>query len=184
MKRRGEALKLVGPIFVVLVAMGAIMTIGIDSVAEESAGGQEVGGLRLRLVVAKTGYAQREPLQARAFLDNVSDTPMVVLTRATHTDLGLDGRTSAGEWITSLLPPGPPRPPTKQHLSTIAPGASLELRDWELLGRINRQIELGNGRQGDFSLLARYRADSSLTRLDPAVWTGELESNRVSVSYR
>ncbi|MBN1769622.1 MAG: hypothetical protein JXB32_00040 [Deltaproteobacteria bacterium] len=144
--------------------------------------------LRLELRTSKTSYAAGEPLAFTAWLVNGDSRPVVVLRRASHVDLGLDAANEAREFITSLLPPEPPEPPTADDLATVPAGGELELADWEMLARVNEQILAGNGRTGHFEVKAYYHAGAGLTEnlttLDPAVWTGSLVSNTVPIDVR
>ena len=135
----------------------------------------------------KSSYKKGEPLLLEASLRNQDQAPVTVLRRASHVDLGLDAYNANREFITSLLPPAPPLPPTKDDLGQVPAGGALLLGNWELLQRINQQIEEGNGRNGQFTVKATYHVGVGLTEmlkeLDPAVWTGELTSNEVVVRY-
>lgn len=150
--------------------------------------GKAKAGLRLRLVAARATLAAKQPLKLRVFLDNTSKAPLVVFKRTSHVDLGLDAKDDDGEFITTLLPPGPPMPPAAKDLTTLAPGASLELTNWELLNRINQQIARGNGRTGTFHVHASYHAGvgttEKLRELNKAAWVGSLESNEVLVTVK
>ena len=145
-------------------------------------------GLSLRLQAGKTTLAAGQPLELRAFLHNGTGGELVVMLRASHVDLGLDARNSAGDYITTLLPPGPPRPPTRGDLQKLAPGASMEFKSWELLNRVNRQIGAGNGRTGEFRVKASYHAGvgttDKLRTLDPAAWTGSLTSDEIVITVK
>lgn len=144
--------------------------------------------LALRLVIKKTVYRAGEPLEARVFLDNKGRRAQLVLRRASHVDVGFDARNKAGKFITELLPPVPPRPPTAQDFVTLKPGASVELKNWELLHRVNRQITAGNGRKGVFVVSASYhvwpKKVAAVKGLAGTPWTGKLQSNRITVTYR
>ena len=145
-------------------------------------------GLQLRLWAGKTSYGKEQPLQLRAHLVNSGGATLTVLRRAAHVDLGLDARNDAGEFITSLLPPAPPRPPTAADLYKLAPGASVELVNWELLQRVNQQIAAGNGRSGAFRVSASYHVGvgttSGLRKLDPAAWVGALKSGELRIEVK
>jgi hypothetical protein len=153
--------------------------------ATEEQGAASVAGLHLELRAPKTLFAAGEALDLSAWLVNETAEPITVLRRASHVDLGLDASNRDGEFITSLLPPEPPPPPTAADLATIAPNGELELVDWELLNRVNQQIEAGNGRTGRFQVAARYHAGTGLSenlrQLDPAAWVGSLKSNSILI---
>lgn len=159
-----------------------------DPMTTQHPAGEAKDGLRLRLEARRTNYDASEPLELMAYLENMRNSPITVMRRASHVDLGLDAFNAAGEFITSLLPPAPPMPPTREDLAVMEPGASLLLGDWELLSRVNQQIMAGHGRKGRFSVKAAYHAGSGLTAelkaLDPTVWTGSLTSNTVEIEVR
>ncbi|MBI5487631.1 MAG: hypothetical protein HY905_09885 [Deltaproteobacteria bacterium] len=161
---------------------------GGEAAATADGAGSTAAELRLELRTPKTVYAEGEALEFTAWLVNGTAAPVVVLRRAAHVDLSLDAVNEAGEFITTLLPPEPPMPPTADDLATIDPGAELELRDWELLQRVNEQIVGGNERTGRFVVTARYHAGTGLTEnlreLDPAAWVGSLTSNTVLIEVR
>jgi RNA polymerase sigma factor (sigma-70 family) len=152
-------------------------------------GGEAVNGLSLRLEAARTEYRQGEPLDLRVFLDNVGDQPLVVLKRTTHVDMGIEAYDAQRQFIVSLLPPAPPPRLAAGDLAPLAAGASLELKDWEMLVRVNREIQAGHGRAGRFTIRASYRAQAAgdfwnVRRLDPAAWVGALQSNAVEVEIK
>jgi hypothetical protein len=144
--------------------------------------------LRLEVRASRTTYAAGEPLELEAWLVNGGSGPAVVLARASHVDLGLDASNEAGEFVTSLLPPEPPPPPTREDLALLAAGAELQLRDWEMLQRVNEQLAAGNGRTGTFKVRAYYHAGTGLTEnllaLDPAAWTGSVASEPLTIEIR
>jgi hypothetical protein len=149
-------------------------------------GGQAVAGLSLRLVAAKTRYAGKEPLELRVFLDNVGPKRLTVLKRTSHVDLGIEAYDAERRFIVSLLPPSPPPALAAGDLAPLAAGASLELKNWELLRSINHQIKVGHGRTGRFTIRAVYRAQSAgdrwnVRKLDADAWAGTLKSNPVEV---
>jgi hypothetical protein len=160
--------------------------IGGAGAALRPKGGDVVNGLSLRLTAVKSRYGEKEPLKLRVFLDNVGDKQLTVLKRTSHVDLGFNARDAEGRFIVSLLPPAPPRPLRAADLAPLAPGASLELENWELLARVNNQIAAGKGRTGKFTVTAWYHAQSegkvwNVLALDPKAWTGRLKSNPVKV---
>jgi hypothetical protein len=144
--------------------------------------------LRLELRASQTTYAPGEPLELEAFLVNSGSGPAVVLGRATHVDLGIDATNEAGEFITTLLPPEPPLPPTTDDLEVLEAGDELRFDDWEMLQRVGEQIAAGNGRTGRFTVRAFYHAGApttpSLLELDPAAWVGSLTSEPLVVEVR
>ena len=152
-------------------------------------GGDAVGGLCLRLEAAKAEYRQGEPLDLRVFLDNVADKPLVVLKRTTHVDMGIEAYDAQRQFIVSLLPPAPPPRLAAGDLAPLAAGASLELKGWEMLVRVNREIQAGHGRTGRFTIRASYRAQAggdfwNVRKLDPAAWVGALQSNAVELEIK
>ena len=153
-----------------------------------STAGRAVAGLRLRLVAARTTLAAKQPLQLRAYLDNTSDGELVVMRRAAHVDLGLSAYDDDKQFITELLPPGPPMPPAAKHLYKLAAGSSVELVGWELVNGVNQQIVAGNGRTGVFRVHASYHAGigttDKLRQLDPRAWVGSLTSNEVVITIK
>ncbi len=154
--------------------------------AARPAGGKAVKGLSLRLVATKTKYAAGEPLEIRAFLDNVGKERMTVLKRTTHVDMGFNARSAGGQFIVSMLPPAPPRRLRADDLAQLAAGASLELKNWEMLARVNSQIRAGKGRTGKFTIFASYGAHArgevwNVRKIDPKAWVGSLKSNPVEI---
>lgn len=146
--------------------------------------------LALRLAADKKVYEAGEPLDLRLFLDNGTSKKVTVMRRASHVDSDLRANDGSGQFITSTLgpPPAPPGPPTQKDLAVIEPGKSLELRSWQMLDMVNRQIRKGNGNTGSFALRATYHAGSGMTtnlkELDLEVWNGILESAPVTIEIR
>lgn len=148
--------------------------------------GPVVRGLCLQLRADKTRYAAKEPLKLHAVLRNVGTKPLIVLNRAEHVDAGLNGKNHKGQFLCGPLPPpSPPPPAKKKDLTTLAPGGRLELKDWEWLIMVNRQIVQGKGHTGRFNVSAFYRVGygsiSNMTKLNKDAWTGRLKSNEVEI---
>ncbi len=147
-----------------------------------------MGGLSLRLEAKKTTYRLGEALNFRVYLDNKGQEELTVFHRTSHVDLGLHAFDKQGKFITSLLPPAPPRPPKQTDLVRFSKGKSLELKNWELLDRVNREIKQGNGRIGEFKVKASYHVGQGTTKnvrkLDPTVWVGNLYSNEFVVRIK
>ena len=158
-----------------------------DCEKEDQEINQKDGGLRLRLSMTKVVYQERQPLEAQLFLENVGSTDLLVLQRGSHVDIGINASNESGEFITTLLPPEPPPPATVDDFVTLAAGESLKLKEWELLNRVNQQVEAGNGRLGIFTVTATYFARPEtvdrVQGLSGIPWTGTLTSNSVIVTY-
>jgi RNA polymerase sigma factor (sigma-70 family) len=168
------------------VATGAVEIEIRAKGAAAAKGGEAVNGLSLRLEAAKAEYRQGEPLELRVFLDNVGDKPLVVLKRTTHVEMGIEAQDAGKQFIVSQLPPAPPPRLKAEDLAPLAAGASLELKNWEMLIRINWEIKTGHGRTGRFTIRASYRAQAegdfwNVRKLDPNAWVGALQSNAVEV---
>lgn len=161
---------------------GPAATTGADRVDDV---GKPHNGLRLRLTAGKTVYQEGEPLEFTATLENVSRRKLWVLNRATHVDLTINAVDARGKYITSVLPPAPPPPPEASDIVMLGPEQAVRLHHWELLDRVNRQIKLGTGRTGEFSVTASYRAGEGTTSLivdiEPRSWTGLIHSNAVKI---
>ena len=141
-------------------------------------------GLELELVATKTVYELVQPLELRAYLKNVGESPLVVLRRASHGELGLDVVDDAGHHMVTLRPPAPPLLPGADDFASLAPQERLELRDWEILRSVNQQLSAGRGKSGPFSATARYHVSDSSTGAAKTAWVGAIKSNTLALERR